>query len=84
MMVPMKYRLLTLYVSLAVLLAPVIVLARSTEDEETVLQEARLEGYAQTVRLKDGSTALTWIMIGFLSAVAIAVLFKNARRTHLD
>jgi len=84
MMVPMKYRLLTLYVSLAVLLAPVIVLARSTEDEETVLQEARLEGYAQTVRLKDGSTALTWIMIGFLSAIAIAVLFKNARRTHLD
>jgi len=83
-MVPMKYRLLTLYVSLAVLLAPVIVLARSTEDEETVLQEARLEGYAQTVRLKDGSTALTWIMIGFLSAIAIAVLFKNARRTHLD
>jgi voltage-gated potassium channel Kch len=80
----MKYRLLTLYVSLAVLLAPVIVLARSTEDEETVLQEARLEGYAQTVRLKDGSTALTWIMIGFLSAIAIAVLFKNARRTHLD
>jgi len=84
MMVPMKYRLLTLYVSLAVLLAPVIVLARSTEDEETDLQEARLEGYAQTVRLKDGSTALTWIMIGFLSAIAIAVLFKNARRTHLD
>jgi voltage-gated potassium channel Kch len=83
-MVPMKYRLLTLYVSLAVLLAPVIVLARSTEDEDTVLQEARLEGYAQTVRLKDGSTALTWIMIGFLSAIAIAVLFKNARRTHLD
>jgi voltage-gated potassium channel Kch len=84
MMVRMKYRLLTLYVSLAVLLAPVIVLARSTEDEDTVLQEARLEGYAQTVRLKDGSTALTWIMIGFLSAIAIAVLFKNARRTHLD
>jgi hypothetical protein len=84
MMVRMKYRLLTLYVSLAVLLAPVIVLARSTEDEETVLQEARLEGYAQTVHLKDGGTALTWIMIGFFSAIAIAVLFKNARRTHLD
>ena len=84
MMVPMKYRLLTLYVSLAVLLTPVIVLARSTEDEDTVKQEARLEGYAQTVRLQGGSTALTWLMIGFLAAIAIAVLFKNAKRTHLD
>ena len=84
MMVVMKYRLLTLYVALAVLLTPVMVLARSSEDEDTVKLEARLEGYAQTVRMQSGSTALTWLMIGFLSAIAIAVLFKNAKRTHLD
>lgn len=84
MMVAMKYRLLTLYVALAVLLTPVMVLARSSEDEDTVKLEARLEGYAQTVRMQNSSTALTWLMIGFLSAIAIAVLFKNAKRTHLD
>ena len=84
MMASMKYRLLSLYVTLAILLAPVIVLARSTEDEETVKLEARLEGYTNNVRLTSGSTALTWLMMGFLSAIAIAVLFKNAKRTHLD
>jgi hypothetical protein len=84
MMANMKYRLLTLYVTLAVLLAPIIALARSSEDEDTVKLEARLEGYTTTVRMTSGSTALTWLLIGFLSAMAIAVLFKNAKRTHLD
>jgi hypothetical protein len=84
MMNVMKYRLMSLYVTLAIVLTPVIVLARSTEDDDTVKQEARLEGYTTTVRLASSSTALTWLMIGFLSAIAIAVLFKNAKRTHLD
>jgi hypothetical protein len=84
MMASMKYRLLSLYVTLAILLTPVIVLARSSEDEDTVKLEARLEGYTSKVRLENNSTALTWLMIGFLSAIAIAVLFKNAKRTHLD
>ena len=84
MMAFMKYRLMTLYVTLAVLLTPVIVLARSSEDEDTVKLEGRLEGYTSKVRLESSSTALTWLMIGFLSAIAIAVLFKNAKRTHLD
>jgi hypothetical protein len=84
MMKLMKYRLMSLYVTLAILLTPVMVLARSNEDEDTVKLEARLEGYTTNVRLTSGSTALTWLMIGFLSAIAIAVLFKNAKRTHLD
>jgi hypothetical protein len=84
MMAAMKYRLMALYVTVAIALAPVIALAKSAEDEETVKLEARLEGYTNTVRMTSGSTALTWLMIGFLSAMAIAVLFKNAKRTHLD
>ena len=85
MMGIMRYRLLALYVSVAILLAPVVALAaRSAEDEDTVKLEARLEGYTNTVRLASGSTALTWLFVGFLSAMAIAVLFKNAKRTHLD
>jgi preprotein translocase subunit SecG len=84
MMKVMKYRLMSLYVTLAILLTPVIVLAKSSEDEDTVKMEGRLEGYATKVRLDSNSTALTWLMIGFLCAIAIAVLFKNAKRTHLD
>ena len=82
MMVTMKYRLLTLCVTLAVFIAPLIAFAK--EDEESARLEGRLEGYATTVRMASGGTALTWLMIGFLSAAAIATLFKNAKRTHLD
>jgi hypothetical protein len=76
----MKYRLLKWYVTLAVLLAPLVALA-AREDEETALLEGRLEGYP---RLTGGSTALTWLFMGFLGVIALASLFKNAKRTHLD
>jgi hypothetical protein len=84
-MMNMTYRrLLAIYIWLAMFLTPVIVLAKGGEDEETARLEARLEGYPIQVRMPSGSTALTWLMIGFLSAITIAVLFKNAKRTHLD
>lgn len=64
-------------------LAPVVTLA-AKEDEETALLEARLEGYQSNVRLPNSSTALTWMLISFLGVIAVATLFKNAKRTHLD
>ena len=82
-MTPMKYRLLKWYVTLAVLLAPMVALAIK-EDEETALLEGRLEGYANNVRLPSSSTALTWLFVSFLGVIAVASLFKNAKRTHLD
>ena len=78
-MTPMKYRLLKWYVTLAVLLVPLVALAK--EDEETALLEGRLEGYP---KLSGGSTALTWLFMGFLGVIALASLFKTAKRTHLD
>ena len=83
MIVLMKHRLLSLYVAAAILLAPVVAFA-AKEDEETARLEGRLEGYVSNVRMSNGSTSLVWIMIGFLSALTIACLFKNAKRTHLD
>ncbi len=82
-MTDMKYRLFKWYVTLMVFLAPVIAMA-AKEDEETALLEGRLEGYGAKVRLESGSTALTWLLIGFLGLIAVATMFKNARRTHLD
>jgi len=56
-------------------------MAAGKEDEETALLEGRLEGYP---KLTGGSTALTWLFMGFLGVIALASLFKNAKRTHLD
>ena len=83
MIVNMKHRLLAFYITAATLLAPVVAFA-AKEDEETAKLEARLEGFPVTVHTPGGSTSLTWIMIGFLAALTIACLFKNAKRTHLD
>ena len=47
--------------------------------------EARLEGYATPVRLESpGSTAPYWLLLAGLGVVALIVMFKDAKRTHLD
>ena len=67
--------------TLAVLLSPAVVLAQ----EEEIKRDARLEGYAQKVMVDSGdSTALNWLLLVFLAMVALGVMFKNAKRTHLD
>ena len=67
-------------VSLIVLLAPIVVRA----DDENTSYDARIEGYTQKVQLDSGSTALTWLLFVVLGVLTIAVLFKDAKRTHLD
>jgi hypothetical protein len=80
MMTPMKQRLIALAWSAAVLLAsPASLLAQ--EDE---VPDARLQGYPQSVTLEGGGTALSWLMLCILAALCIGVMFKNAKRTHLD
>ena len=58
--------------------------AAALGQEEEVERDARLEGYATKVALDGDSTALTWILLVFLGAVTMGVMFKNAKRTHLD
>jgi len=77
----MKHRLLSIGLAvLMMLLSPLGALAQ----EEIKYYDARLEGYPSGVTLELGSTALTWLLFVFLSVVCIGVMFKNARRTHLD
>jgi len=64
----------------AVVLAPTS--ARAQEEEVKV--DARLEGYQGTVSVENQSTALIWLLFVFLAVVAVGVLFKDAKRTHLD
>ena len=62
------------------LLAPAVAVAQ----EEAVKNDARLEGYATKVTVDSDSTALSWLLLVFLAMVALGVMFKNAKRTHLD
>jgi len=67
------------YATAAMLLLPLEVLA---QDDRRI--DARIEGYKVPVKVEESSTTLTWLLMIFLTAIAIAVLFKNAKRTHLD
>ena len=66
--------------------APVAVLAPGVAlaQEEAVERDARLEGYASNVAFDNDSTALMWILLIFLGGIGMGVMFKNAKRTHLD
>jgi len=53
-------------------------------DDEPTDYDARLLGYDKTVQLDSGTTALTWVLLIVLSIVCLGVLFKDAKRSHLD
>ena len=69
-----------LFTVAATLLGPAAVVAQ----EEAVKNDARLEGYATKVTVESDNTALSWLLLVFLAMVALGVMFKNAKRTHLD
>lgn len=47
--------------------------------------DGRLRGYEdQGAVLEDSSTALTYFLLAGLAILAVGVMFKSARRTHLD
>ena len=63
-------------------LTPATALAQSSDEHE--IYDARVEGYAGNKTLPGGGNALTWIAFIFLTVVACAGLFKDAKRSHLD
>jgi hypothetical protein len=86
MMARMKHRLRCWSLSavtfvLLIAAHPLVALAQEEEDK---IYDARLEGYPGRVTLDSWSTALMWLLLVVLGAICIGVMFKNARRTHLD
>ena len=82
MMNHMKQKLLAVLVGVAgLLISPASVLAQDPEDK---VYDARLEGYGTNLTLESSSTALMWLLLFVLAAMCVGVMFKNAKRTHLD
>ncbi|MEA2708877.1 MAG: hypothetical protein QOF78_1478 [Phycisphaerales bacterium] len=65
-------------------MAPATAMAQRSDADEHEIYDARVEGYAGNKTLPGGGTAIPWIAFIFLSIVALAGLFKDAKRTHLD
>jgi hypothetical protein len=54
------------------------------QDEGPEFYDARLEAYGAGMTLDSSSTALMWLLLVVLGAMCVGVMFKNAKRTHLD
>lgn len=59
------------------------------QDDEPAMVDARLEGYGSrekpvTVALAPGNTSLTWVLMVILGGLAVGVMFKHTKRSHLD
>lgn len=67
----------------AALVALLWPLSAWAQEGERAVVDARLEGYPQNVTL-DGGSFLAWLTFGVVGVICIGVMFKNARRTHLD
>ena len=80
MMTNMIQRLAIRVAAIVSLLTPLLAFAA---DEEARV-DAKVQNFMKPVALEESSSALTWILLIFLGAVVISVMFKNAKRTHLD
>jgi hypothetical protein len=70
---------------LALALAAAVLPAAALAQDEAPKNDARLEGYEARVQFESGdSTALMWLLLVFLAMVLMGVMFKNAKRSHLD
>ena len=65
-----------------VTVAPVARAASSGDEEAT--PDARLEGYKDSVWIKEGGTAGTVVFMFILLGITFGVMFINAKRSHLD
>ena len=80
-MTHMKRKLMALAVGLTMLgAAPMSALA----DDAPKSYDGRLDDYIKNVTLDNDGTALTYFLWAALSALALGVMFKDAKRSHLD
>ena len=54
-------------------------------DEDIEHYDARVQGYDNPdVELKSSSTGMAWMLVICLGVMCVAVIFKDAKRSHLD
>lgn len=58
-------------------------LAASSDDAEAKV-DARLQNYAQSPVIPGGGYSTSWMLLAALGVLCMIVLFKNAKRSHLD
>lgn len=80
MIMRMKPRLYAALCGLCTLFSPVMALAAEEINPDV---DTRLSAYGKHVSM-DSGTALTYMLFIVLALISLGVLFKDAKRSHLD
>lgn len=83
MMRGMRRRFLALLIVLLTLTAAPLS-ARADDTNAPKDYDGRLDDFGKQVTLDGGGTALSYFLFAGLGVIALGILFKDARRTHLD
>lgn len=75
-------RLVIALLSILFVMPSVTMAARQQEQQE--VYDARYEGYAADVNVKSPGTGGAYFLMALLGVICVGVMFKDARRTHLD
>ena len=77
----MKQRLSSWGLALCVLAAAPSAAVAQDDDKK---EHAWLNGYPRPVKLDEASNTLNWLLLLVIMGAGVGVMFKNAKRTHLD
>jgi hypothetical protein len=80
MMEGMKRKLLVLAIVLLTMGAAPLAMA----DDNAKSYDGRLDDYNRNVTLDNSGAGLTYFLWAVLGVVAVGVMFKDAKRSHLD
>ncbi len=58
--------------------------ALAKDDSDADHYDARVMGYDPDVELKSGGNGMMWVVMILLGAICVSVIFKDAKRSHLD
>ena len=74
-------RLLLLCVMALAAAAPV---ALAAPDPDEKFPNVKYEGYKVPVKVEESSPLLGYVLLVFTMGVCVAIMFKDAKRSHLD
>ncbi|HZL35282.1 MAG TPA: hypothetical protein VFC78_08225 [Tepidisphaeraceae bacterium] len=80
-----KHRFIRACLTLCTLIGPIVATAgtaRATDDD--LSDDARLVGYEGKHVVLDAGSAPSYMLLFALGVVGLSVMFKSAKRTHLD
>jgi hypothetical protein len=81
----MRHRLIPLAMAVFVLAMKPLAAMAAPAIDPSKSYDGRLDGYTPlTLTVDNGGSAVMWLLLIGISVIGLGVMFKHAKRTHLD